>query len=240
MNNEVKFLKDIVRQASDLITSDFEVKAKGNKGDLVTNLDMEIEKFLIGKIKENYPNFDIVSEEFNTTNAPTKNCFVIDPIDGTINFVSGLPLWGIQVACIKDGDTCASIIYLPKFNEMYWADETGAYLNGTKINVREQSLKSCLYSIDGADSVRCLQEMTKHSPHARKIMSASVNCAWIAKGIMDGCVVLNNNCWDYLPGQFLVMQAGGYICDTQGIHVVACNEEIAEALKESCVKCIVS
>ena len=78
---------------------------------LVTDLDWEIEQFLIGKIRESYPDFDIVSEEYNTNNEVTDNCFIIDPIDGTINFANKLPLWGIQIACIKDGKRVASVIY---------------------------------------------------------------------------------------------------------------------------------
>ena len=77
MEKDTKFLIEIVKQALNLITQEFEVKAKDNKGDLVTNFDYEIEKFIIDKIKQNYPQFDIVSEEFNSQNGLTKNCFVI-------------------------------------------------------------------------------------------------------------------------------------------------------------------
>lgn len=77
----------------------FEITNKGGEYDLITNLDLKIEKFLIDEIKKNYPNFDIVSEEFNNNNQITENCFIIDPNDGTINFSNNIPLWGIQIAC---------------------------------------------------------------------------------------------------------------------------------------------
>ena len=88
MSEEIVFLIEVVKEANSLITPDFEVKAKGNDGDLVTNFDLEIENFIIEKLKEKYPNFDIVSEEYNSNKGITKNCFVIDPIDGTVNFAN--------------------------------------------------------------------------------------------------------------------------------------------------------
>ena len=91
---EIEFLKRIVKEAEKIAEQKYEVHAKDDEGDLVTNLDLEIEKYLISEINKNYPDFDIVSEEFNTENKLTDNCFIIDPIDGTINFANGLPLWG--------------------------------------------------------------------------------------------------------------------------------------------------
>ena len=142
MNKDTRFLIDLVKNANKLITDEFEVKAKGNDGDLVTNFDLEIENYMIEQIKENYPDFTIVSEEYNSDNNLTDNCFTIDPIDGTINFANRLPLWGIQVACIRNGKTCSSVIFLPKLNELYYADETGAFLNGEKIQVNNLSTKN--------------------------------------------------------------------------------------------------
>ncbi len=102
MSKDLKFLIELVKGASNLITDEFEVKAKDDKGDLVTNFDYEIEKYMIDKIKSNYPDFSIVSEEYNSNECLTDNCFTIDPIDGTINFAKSIPLWGLQVACIRN------------------------------------------------------------------------------------------------------------------------------------------
>ena len=114
MCDDLKFLIDVVKGASLLITDEFEVKAKDEKGDLVTNFDYEIEKYIIDKIQEKYPNFSIISEEYNSDKQLSENCFTIDPIDGTINFANNIPLWAIQIACIKNKKTCAAVIYLPK------------------------------------------------------------------------------------------------------------------------------
>ena len=137
MNKEIDFIKAIVKEAEKFINKDFTKEIKGGESDFVTNLDLEIETFLIDKLKKEYPDFDIVSEEFNNNNEVTENCFIIDPIDGTINFANNLPLWGIQIACVKNGETIASVINFPKINEFYYADKTGAYLNDNKITINE-------------------------------------------------------------------------------------------------------
>lgn len=127
---EGKFIQRIVREAEKLLSRDFAVYAKGSEGDLVTDVDYLVERFLIEKIQAEYPDFAIISEEFNADTELSDNCFIIDPIDGTKNFANGLPLWGIQVACRKNGQTIASVISMPALKEFYFADESGAYLNG--------------------------------------------------------------------------------------------------------------
>ena len=102
MSSELGFLIELVKCASLIINDEFKVKAKDDRGDLVTNFDYEIEKYIIDKIKESYPDFSIVSEEYNSEEGLKDNCFTIDPIDETVNFAHNIPLWGIQVACIKN------------------------------------------------------------------------------------------------------------------------------------------
>jgi len=232
MNNEVKFLIETVKQASELITPEFEINAKGDNGDLVTNFDYEIEKFIISKMKEVYPTFEIVSEEFNTNASLSKNCFVIDPIDGTINFANGLPLWGIQVACIKDGETCAAVIYLPKLNTLYYADETGAYCNDKPIKVNSLPPEKSLYVVDGLDKMAAMVRMKRFSQHARDIWSEAVIHSWVADGKLGGVAFKGNSYWDYVPGQFIVKQAGGYTYNAPNIHIAANTKDFADILLE--------
>ena len=130
MIKETKFLIKIAKKAASLITPIIEVSEKEKNGDLVTNCDLVLEEFLISKIKKKYPKFEIISEETNSSNALTENCFTIDPIDGTINFAFGLPIWGVQIACIKAGETISAVLYFPDLKQLYYADESGAFLNG--------------------------------------------------------------------------------------------------------------
>ncbi|MBR4745563.1 MAG: inositol monophosphatase, partial [Clostridia bacterium] len=184
----IEFLKKIVNEATKLTNKTFEVHAKGDLGDLVTNLDLEIEKFLIRKMKEIYPDYDIVSEEFNSKKQVTNNCFIIDPIDGTINFANGIPLWAIQVACVQNGKTVASVISLPKLNELYWADKTGAYLNGKQIYVREIDTKDAIYTVEGSKHLEIMQNMRDFTYKDRRFGCAGVSFSFTAAGRLHGAV----------------------------------------------------
>ena len=232
MSKDLDFLINLVKDASLLITNDMHVKAKDDKGDLVTNFDYEIEKYMIENIKKEYPDFAIVSEEFNSNNELTENCFTIDPIDGTINFANGIPLWAIQVACIKEGKTVAAVIYMPKFGELYSADENGAFLNGNPIHVNNLDIKHGLYNVEGPGKLLGQIKMRDLNRHSRNFYSAAVNFAWTACGKLSGASFVWHTVWDYVPGQFIVEKAGGVIYNDDKIHIAANNKELLEILKE--------
>lgn len=231
MTNELKFIIDTVKEASKLITEEFEVKTKDDKGDLVTNLDYEVEQLIMNAIKKEYPDFNIVSEEFNTDEGLTDNCFTIDPIDGTINFANNIPLWGIQVACVKSGKTIASVIYLVKLDELYYADETGAYLNGNKIKVNDLKGKNAIYVIEGPGKFNVKIYQEKNSRNKRDLWSSAVDFAWTACGRISAVNLLSNTVWDYVPGQYIVKQAGGVIYNDEKNHIAANNKKLLEDMK---------
>ena len=233
MNKELEFIIDTVKGAASLITDEFEVKAKDDKGDLITNFDLEVEQYIIDKIKENYPGFSIISEEFNTKAELTDNCFTIDPIDGTINFANGLPLWAIQVACIKDGKTCAAVIYLPRINELYYADDTGAFLNGKPIHVNNKDIKNGLYCVEGPGNLIGIYKMKQINYRgSRDMYCAAVNFAFVAAGRLSAVSFIYDTYWDYIPGTYIVEKAGGYIYNAPYLHVAANSEEFLNALVE--------
>ena len=232
MNKDTEFLIDVVKRASEIITEDFEVNAKGNDGDLVTNFDYEVEKFIIDEINKAYPGFDIISEEFNTNGKLTDNCFVIDPIDGTITFAHGCPDWAIQVACIKGGETVSAVIFLPKLAELYWADETGAYLNGKPIHVNNLPVNKCLFEVHGKGRLSALTRMLPYTKHFRRSGSAAVSFAFVAAGRFGGVIFRNESAWDYVPGMFIAKQAGAYLIDEYECHIAANTQEFAELLKQ--------
>lgn len=232
MKKIAEFLAQVVIDASKMITEDFWVKAKDDKGDLVTNFDLEIEKFIIDKLNISYPDYKIVSEEFNSENTWSEKFFTIDPIDGTINFANRLPLWGIQVACVENGKTVASVIYLPKLNELYVADDEKAYLNGNVLDLSKSEYKSNLYSIEskGTLATECILEMIEEYPHQRKFFSMAVEYAFVASGRLGGVCFLCDNLWDYLPGCHLVEMAGGVVKHEANNHIAANTVELLEAI----------
>jgi len=231
LSKELEFLIKIVEESNKISEEQFEVKQKDAENDLVTNLDFKIEKFLIDEMKKEYPSFDIVSEEYNTNNEVTDNCFIIDPIDGTINFANNLPLWGIQVCMRKEGKPVASVISLPRINELYYADETGAYLNAHKISINEVPIKNALYAIDGNNNLPSMKRMRKYSSNRRNLGAVCVSLAFMAAGRIHGAVFRSDKPWDYEPGLFLCQMAGAKIKSIPGFHAAAMNQEFLDILE---------
>lgn len=231
MTKEAEFLIEIVKKANEISEEHFEIEQKGAESDLVTNLDLKIEEFLINEMRSKYPDFDIVSEEYNTNNEVTDNCFIIDPIDGTINFANNLPLWGIQVCMHKDGKAVASVISLPRINELYCADETGAYLNDKRISINEVQIKNALYAIDGNNNLPSMQRMRKYSSNRRNFGGVCVSLAFTAAGRIHGAVFRSDKPWDYEPGLFLCKMAGAKIKSIPGFHAAAMNQEFLDILE---------
>ena len=229
---EGEFIKRIVREAEKLLARDFAVYAKGREGDLVTDIDYLVERFLIERIRAEYPDFAIISEEFNADAKLSENCFIIDPIDGTKNFANGLPLWGIQVACRKNGETVASVIDLPALKEFYFADESGAYLNGEKISVREVPILNAFYAAIGGDVIEAATRMQKYGSTHRVFGAACVAFAFLAAGRMHGVSFRAENPWDFEPGLFLAKQAGAVVKSEPGFHAAAMNVEFLKILED--------
>lgn len=227
--NERKFLIRNVKKARDLISGKLKITPKDKTGDLVTNFDLTIEKFLIKKFKRTYPDFDIISEEFNGDKKISKNCFVIDPIDGTNNFARKIPIWGIQIACIKNGETVASVIYLPTFEELYSADKSGAYLNDEKIHINRQDEKIGVYSIE--QSIPQAFEIQSKNRNCRLFGSAAFSLSMVACGKMSAAMFKDTiHPWDLIPGEYLVQKAGGVSFVSNHIRVCANNTSWANLL----------
>lgn len=234
---ESTFIKKIIKESEKLFKKQFKVYQKDNKGDLVTDLDKEVEEYLISRIKETHPDYSIISEELNPNSLVTDNCFIIDPIDGTINFANGLPLWGIQVACVKNGQTVASVIDLLGLNEFYFADETGAYLNDRKISVKEVPIKNTLYSVMGYDSAFNADNMRKYSSGHRIFGAGCAAFAFLASGRIHGVNLRLEQPWDYEPGLFLCKMAGARVKSVKGFHAAAINQEFLDILeKETAIR----
>ena len=230
------FLVEVVRDAGKLTGKKPKVHTNKGGGDIATDIDVLVERFIIKRLMREYPDVPIVSEELNPSDELPDTCFVIDPIDGTGNFYRGIPLWGIQVAYVEGGKTKSAVIYLPPFGEMFYANEKGAFLNGRKIRVSDTPLDKAIYDIEGHYKVKAYDRMLKCSRHMRNICCSAVLFAWVAKGRIDGVILRKDSIWDYLPGQFLVQQAGGQIRNACGGHVAANSAELADVLmRDACL-----
>lgn len=202
--------------------------------DILTDADIAVENYIVNHLRMRHGSFEILSEEAYASDEVSGNCFVIDPIDGTINFANGFPLWGVQIACVMGGRVVAAVIHLPEVNRTYSADEEGAYLNGKKILVSSLGLEEGIYSIEGADRIFGRQEMVGRGYYnLRDFYSTSVSFAMVAGGTSVASVYRYRHPWDYVPGEFIVKAAGGVSyndCESD-VHIVANCAEVLEEMK---------
>lgn len=228
-DEEIKYLIKIVKEASKKIEKmKIDVKSKGSSShDLVTNADTETEKFLTDKMKEKFPNFDVVSEEFNPEGKMTDNCFTIDPIDGTVNFANHLPIWSIQIALIKNKEVVASVIYLPCTNDLFYAvTGEGAYHNNERIYVNDLPANKCLYTLVGTrKKFEVLQSVCNFNYNYREIGALSVAFACLAKGSLGALAFFKYTRWDIEPGRLLCKEAGAEILDIDGKGIIVANKK---------------
>lgn len=137
------------------------------------------------------------------------------------------------MACIRNKKTCAAVIYLPKLDELYYADENGAFMNGEFISVNNLDTNKGLYTIDGPGKSFGQAKMQKVNPHCRDLYCAAVDFAWVACGRLSATNFVWDTLWDYIPGQFIVEQAGGVTYNNIKMHIAANNNEFLEFIKDN-------
>lgn len=204
--------------------------------DLLTTLDTSLEKFIIKDLNKNFPNVRIVSEEFNSSAKARGTYFVIDPVDGTINFANGICLWGIQIAFIEDDVTVASAIYSPTLGEYMAAKGFGAYKNNKKFTIVPKGPLHSLTCLDinFADFDYAMFQSLRDKVLKFRVMGACcVNCIFMAQGCYGAFVQYDANSWDMLPGFLLIEEAGGLHEFVEEYHLFASKPETMELLRKT-------
>ena len=199
-------------KASKILIRDFgeieklQVSKKG-PSDFVTNSDLKTEKIIIEELSKGRPDYSIISEENGVkNNKDSKNTWIIDPIDGTINFLHGVPHFATSIALKHNNEIVSGLIFDPIKDEMFYAEKNnGAYLNNKRIRVsKKNDIKECLFATSGV-----IEKKMEFS--FRKSGSAALDMAYIACGRFDGYFQKNLNLWDIAAGLILVEEAGGII-----------------------------
>jgi len=220
------------RKAAKVLIRDFgeienlQVSVKG-PGDFVTASDKKVEKILIEELQKARPTYSILSEEVGKINNDVEFKWVIDPIDGTSNFLHGIPHFAISVGLEHNEEIICGIIYDPIKDEMFIAEKgNGSYLNNQRIRVSSRSkLKDCIIFTGGPrheskDRELSLSEYKNFSSKVlipiRKLGSASLDMAYVAAGRCDGFWQRNLSYWDIAAGILLVKESGGYVTDFNG------------------------
>ena len=230
------------RKASKTLIRDFgeienlQVSLKG-PGDFVTNCDKKVEKILIDELLKARPNYSILSEEIGEINNDDSFKWIIDPIDGTFNFLHGVPHFAISVGLEHNKEIICGIIYDPIKDEMFTAEKgNGSYLNNQRMRVSSRSkLEDCMIFTGGPkreakNKELALKEYYKFSTKVltpiRKLGSASLDMAYVAAGRCDGFWSRNLNYWDIAAGIILVKEAGGFVSDFDGENEYIQNKTI--------------
>jgi myo-inositol-1(or 4)-monophosphatase len=182
----------------------------GGINDLVTEADHASDKAIIEVIRSHYPDHFILSEE--TGNVPTDSAYkwIIDPIDGTINFAQGIPICCVSIGLEKDGEMILGTVYAPFLNEIYFAEKgSGAFLNDKPITVSAQTelVRSCLvtgfpYSYLDSENgpLQVFERFIRKGVPVRRLGSAAIDLCWVAAGRFDGFYEHKLNAWDSAAG----------------------------------------
>lgn len=196
--------------------------------DLVTNYDFAIEKSLIAGLNKKFPNIKIVSEEFNNSVKAEGTYFIIDPVDGTINFANKSEQWGVQVAYIENDEIKASAIFMPFIGEYIAGKGFGAFKNGKRFYVEEKDMKHCLLTSDCEldENIAIYKAFTDEIMGWRKSGAACLDHVYLAEGVYG--IYIFNRCklWDWMPGQLILLEAGCVMKDYKNVHVMANNEKV--------------
>ena len=225
-------------KASKILIRDFgeieklQVKKKG-PSDFVTNADLKAEKIIIDELIKGKPNFSILSEENGfKKNKDNENTWIIDPIDGTINFLHGIPHFAISIGLLSKGEMKSGLIFDPIKNEMFYAEKNnGAFFNNQRIRVsKKNELNDCLFATGGKMS-------QEPDLSYRKSGCAALDMAYVASGRYDGYFQNNLNLWDIAAGIVLVKEAGGILnqidlSHNKNIKIIASSTVINSKLLE--------
>jgi myo-inositol-1(or 4)-monophosphatase len=204
----------------------FEVTSKGTINDLVTEVDKKAEAVIIQTIKAAFPDHYILSEEAGALAQDSPYKWIIDPIDGTVNFAHGIPLCCVSIGLEFNGEMILGAVYNPFMQEFFFAQKGfGATLNDKKISVsKKDSLETaCLvtgFPYNWADltpnPLEIFARFIEQGVPVRRLGSAAIDLCWVAAGRFDGFYEQHLSAWDTAAGFLIVQEAGGKVTDYTG------------------------
>jgi len=213
-----------------------------SKSDFVTEMDLKVEKYIIDQILQRYPEHRIYSEEAGMLGDSKEFEWIIDPIDGTVNYSTGLPFYGISIAlCYKD-ECIAGVITLPALRETFWAVKgKGTFMNGKKVEMRECGISNAYVSFgdfskegniqSNAHRLAAFGNLINEVYRIRMVGSAAVTMSYIAAGRLDAAVYVRPNRYDVAAGELLILEAGGTWLKSEGYTIYG-KEHLAKELVE--------
>ncbi len=251
---ELEFMKKVVKSAYKKHIKNKQKNTEVKVGtnfltDLVTDCDKKVELYITNKIKKLFPNDTIIGEEFSNSNAMQGRCWLLDPIDGTVNFAKNLTMWCIQMAFVDNGVAKASVVYVPTHDKLYYADEKGSYLNGKRLfidatcNFENSIVNMCdFYQCDkvlGDFQLFIISQLYNKVMKIKMLGSAGYEMAQVADNQAQAYLLISNNPWDIVPGEFIAKMAGAKIIHSKISNkklTIACNNDKMEKTIKQLIK----
>lgn len=207
--------------------SSFQISSKPGRHNLVTEYDNAAEQAIISLIRSHYPDHGFLAEESGPTgNASSSVLWIIDPLDGTVNFAHQIPMFSVSIAAAVDEQVVCGVVYQPMLNELFVAEiGKGAYLNGTKIHVTDNKTFDEIITATGfpynveENPHHCIDiftRMLKQGIPIRRLGSAAIDLAYVAAGRFDAYWEVMLYPWDAAAGKLLVEEAGGRVTHFDG------------------------
>ncbi len=216
-----------------------DVESKEHFNSLVTYVDKTVEEKVIAKLSTLIDDAGFIAEEGTSSKIGEKYNWIIDPLDGTTNFIHGLPIYCVSIALQEDDEVVLGVIFEPNMNECFYAWKgSKAYLNGEEISVSsakrmEDSLLATgfpYWDFNRMDAyLRILKDFTARTRGIRRIGSAAVDLAYVACGRFEAFYEYSLKPWDIAAGAFIIEQAGGVVTDFQGNRDLVSGKEILAA-----------
>ena len=215
----MKASRSLIRDFGEI--ENLQVSTKG-PGDFVSSADKRTEKLLINELQKAHPEYGIVSEEAGIINKSNrKNRWIIDPIDGTMNFLKSIPQFAISIGYEEDGEIKCGAVFNPIMNELFCAEKgNGAYLNNSRIRVSNiKKIKDALLVTGGPKGASKIKDkifseyinVSNNVSSVRKFGSAALDLAYVACGRLDGYWQRELNYWDVAAGIIILKEAGGFV-----------------------------
>jgi myo-inositol-1(or 4)-monophosphatase len=222
-------ITSLARQAGAILRECFNQPMRvDHKGviDLVSEADHSSEQFLLGHIRQHYPAARIVAEESGVLAGTDENTWYVDPLDGTINYVHGLPIYSVSIAYAEEGILRLGVVYDPSRDECFSAEkDSGAWLNGQPIHsAATADLDHALLVTGFPYDIRTNPDnnldhyahFATHSQAVRRLGSAALDLSYVACGRFDGYWELRLNPWDVAAGALIAREAGAVVTNMQG------------------------
>lgn len=221
----------------ELAKATIEYKMK-NSRDIQAEADLCSEKAIIRKIRAVFPSHSIFAEESGEDMHESEYLWIVDPLDGTINYARGIEQFCISIALSRNGETILGVVYHPLLRQLFVAEKSkGAYLNGRKLEVsNEAELPNCLVATDNTshleDRRRNFTLLVRVADEVRQVRifgSAALHLVRIAQGQLDFYFKLRYNHWDYAAASLIIQEAGGIVTDMNGQHLTRDSKSILAA-----------